>query len=110
MKTFRFLMIRAAAVTAAALFPLCTPDLRAGSGTPDAAARTRIDNSYGKLPLQFEANQGQQPAQVKFLARGKDYTVFLTADGAVLSLRKVRSEARIDKPGPLVRDFRVEAA
>lgn len=108
MKKFRAIT-RIAAVTAA-LFPLWTSNLRAGSGTPDAAARTRIDSSYGKLPLQFEANQGQQPAQVRFLSRGKDYTVFLTPDGALLSLRKVRQQVRIDKPGPAVQEPKLEAS
>jgi len=108
MKTLR-VITRIAAVTAA-LLPLWTSNLRAASGTPDAAARTRIDSSYGKLPLQFEANQGQQPAQVKFLSRGKDYTVFLTPDGAVLSLRKVRQQVRIDQPGPTVQEPKLEAA
>ena len=108
MKTFR-VMTRIAAVTAA-LFPLWISNLRADSGTPDPATRTRIDNAFGKLPLQFEANQGRQPAQVKFLSRGQDYTVFLTPDGATLSLRKVRRQVRIDKPGPPVFEPKVEAA
>jgi uncharacterized repeat protein (TIGR01451 family) len=108
MKTFH--AITRIAAVAAALFPLWTSNLRAGSGTPDAAARTRIDSSYGKLPLQFEANQGQQPAQVRFLSRGKDYTVFLTPDGALLSLRKVRQQVRIDKPGPAAQEPKLEAA
>ncbi len=44
--------------------------------------------SYGKLPLSFEANQGQTDAEVRFLARGGGYTIFLTDDEAVLTLRK----------------------
>ena len=109
MKTFR-VITRIAAVTAV-LFPLWTSNLRAGSGTPDAAAaRARTDSSYGKLSLQFEANQGQQPAHVRFLSRGKDYTVFLTPDGAVLSLRKVRQQVRINKPGPALHEPKLEAA
>lgn len=38
-------------------------------------------------PLFFETNQGQTDPSVKFLARGKGYTVFLTPSEAVLSLR-----------------------
>jgi len=56
------------------------------------AAPTKIQPklvaSYGKLPLSFEANQGQTDARVRFLARGGGYTIFLTADEAVLALRK----------------------
>jgi len=32
--------------------------------------RTRLVEAYGKLPLSFEANQGQTDKRVKFLARG----------------------------------------
>ncbi|MGH9703643.1 MAG: choice-of-anchor D domain-containing protein, partial [Candidatus Acidiferrales bacterium] len=38
--------------------------------------------------LNFEPNVGQTDPQVKFLSRGKGYSLFLTRDGAVLSLRK----------------------
>jgi hypothetical protein len=44
--------------------------------------------SYGKLPLSFEANKGQTNPQVKFMSCGGGYTTFLTADEAVLVLRK----------------------
>ena len=57
----------------------------AGSGAP--AARSRMQASYAALPLAFEPNQGQTDAQVKYLARGSGYTVFLTANDAVFSLR-----------------------
>jgi uncharacterized protein (TIGR03437 family) len=40
---------------------------------------------YGKLPLHFEENRSQTDARVRFLARSADRTLFLTADGAVLS-------------------------
>ena len=43
--------------------------------------------NYGKLPLVFEANQGQADSQVKFLFRGRGYTAFLTSGSMVLSLR-----------------------
>src|SRR5262245_22668316 len=37
--------------------------------------------------LAFEPNRGQTDDQVRFLARGKDYTVFLTPTEAVLAPR-----------------------
>jgi hypothetical protein len=40
------------------------------------------------LPLLFEPNQGQVAAPVKFLAHGAGYGLFLTADEAVLDLRR----------------------
>ena len=50
--------------------------------------RVRVQAAYGKLPLHFEANQGQTDPQVKFLSRGSGYTLFLTPTEAVLALRK----------------------
>ena len=52
------------------------------------AVRARLAETYGKLPLSFEANQGQSDKQVKFLSRGQGYTLFLTGNEAVLSLRR----------------------
>ena len=62
---------------------------------PDTATRARIVKSYGRLPLSFEANNGQTDARVKFLSRGSGYNLFLTSTEAVLSLRKARPK---DKP------------
>src|SRR5215831_1268347 len=39
------------------------------------------------LPLFFEPNQGQTDSRVKFLARGRGYGLFLTANEAVLKLQ-----------------------
>ena len=39
----------------------------------------------------FEANQGQTDSRVKFLSRGHGYGLFLTADEAVLTLRRLSS-------------------
>ncbi len=47
-----------------------------------------IVKGYGKLPLAFEANQGQTDPRVNFLSRGAGYSLFLTPDEAVLSLRE----------------------
>jgi hypothetical protein len=44
--------------------------------------------SFGKLPLSFETNQGQTDARVRFLARGRGYTLFLTGDEAVVAMSK----------------------
>lgn len=41
----------------------------------------------GATPLSFEPNQGQTDPQVKFLARGSSYELFLTSDEAVLKLQ-----------------------
>jgi len=58
-----------------------------GAFEADPKAQARILDSYGKLPLSFEANHGQADLRVRFLSRTGGYTVFLTADEAVLALR-----------------------
>ena len=55
--------------------------------------------TYGQLPLTFEANQGQSDSQVKFLSRGSGYTLFLTPTEAVLALRN--SPPPETKPGTI---------
>lgn len=61
------------------------------SGNPGAAARA----GYGNTPLLFEENNGQMDESVKFVSRGKGYTVYLAEKEAVFSLRVRRPE----KPG-----------
>jgi beta-propeller repeat-containing protein/centrosomal CEP192-like protein/HYDIN/CFA65/VesB family protein len=45
---------------------------------------------YDELLLLFEANQGQTSPEVRFLARGNGYTLFLTAKEAVLALAETK--------------------
>ena len=56
----------------------------------------KVKETYGLLPLSFEANSGQTNRKVKFLARGQGYGFFLTTTGPVVSLTKVsgRSDVR----------------
>src|ERR1700682_4793304 len=54
---------------------------------PDPARQGKIAESYGKLPLSFEANHGQADGRVKFLSRTGGYALFLTGDEGVLVLR-----------------------
>jgi Beta-propeller repeat/Abnormal spindle-like microcephaly-assoc'd, ASPM-SPD-2-Hydin/HYDIN/CFA65/VesB-like, Ig-like domain len=56
-----------------------------------ASANANLSVQYTRLPLEFEANQGQSDSQVKFLARGQGYALFLTSNDAVLSLSKSSS-------------------
>src|SRR3989449_4869999 len=59
-------------------------------GQADLARLTKpqVLESYGKLPLSFEANHGQTDRRVKFLSRGRGYSLFLTSNETVLSLSK----------------------
>jgi hypothetical protein len=60
---------------------------------PSEAVRQQIVSNYARLPLSFEANRGQSDAQVKFLSRGRGYTLFLTSTEAMLALQKDREPA-----------------
>lgn len=59
----------------------------AALGTTRAAsvARKALRN-YARLPLSFEPNVGNSNPEVKFLSRGQGYSLFLTANRAVLQL------------------------
>ena len=62
--------------------------------------------SYGKLPLNFEANQGQVDEPVKFLARGPGYRLFLTPSESVLVLQQrepTREPAQRERGKPIAR-------
>src|SRR5712675_1634255 len=61
-----------------------------------AATDARVSESYGRLPLQFEANRGQTHKDVQFLSRGAGYGLYLTADEAVLVLSKPSADAKRD--------------
>ncbi|HKC87065.1 MAG TPA: SBBP repeat-containing protein [Blastocatellia bacterium] len=58
-----------------------------GRDRHDSAERQRVGQTYARLPLRFEANGGQAPAPVKFIARGAGYALLLTPDEAVLQMR-----------------------
>jgi len=61
-----------------------------------AVAQRGAAGSYERLPLTFEVNRGQTDSRVKFLSQGPGYTLFLTADEAVLALP---GSNRADNPG-----------
>jgi hypothetical protein len=63
------------------------------SAAPKALPSKPLPKSLS-LPLFFEPNQGQTAPQVKFLARGSGYALFLTADEAVLQLQQPRPNPR----------------
>ena len=67
--------------------PAPTPHSHLLSSAPEPA-RATVPANYGRLPLSFEANQGQANSQVRFLARGQGYSLFLTDSAAVLTLTK----------------------
>ena len=111
----------AAGVVAAAgfifYFGTTTPTVKASGarGASQPATASKADPKSLSLPMFFEPNQGQSAAQVKFLARGSGYGLFLTADEAVLQLQpsvanpRTVNEPRQAKPGAVIR-MRLEGA
>jgi Beta-propeller repeat/CARDB len=70
---------------------ILSPDhggLGKNSGGIEAPVTARLQETYGQLPMSFEANQGQSNSNVKFISRGSGYTLFLTDTEAVLVLKK----------------------
>src|SRR5260370_3529420 len=98
-----FCIVPVLAITALSLFVLSPAHRRSTSRSASAAsvasqpaaatpsARGRIQANYASLPLAFEQNQGQTDAQVKYMARGDGYILFLTGDDAVFSLQSPSS-------------------
>jgi len=91
-----FLSLRPVGVLSAAAVCLLQLALALGSQpslaqSAPAAGKAQITQDYGKLPISFEANQGQTDKRVKFLARGQGYGLFLTGQEAVLTLHAPQS-------------------
>src|SRR5690242_19902387 len=73
---------------AASMFVLLAIFLSASIFFPADAARASSREVYGRLPLHFETNVGQTHEDVRFLARGPGYTLYLTGRDAVFVLTK----------------------
>jgi len=81
----------------AAPSPLAGFSTQPGLQPASPAVRAGIAANYGKLPISFEANRGQIETQVKFLASGSGYGIYLTGQEAVLTLHLPQSEAQRSK-------------
>ncbi len=62
--------------------------LSAEQPRPVQAPPAQISAQYGKLPMMFESNGGQMHAPVRFMSRGKGYSLFLTPTESVLGLTR----------------------
>ncbi|HEY3120616.1 MAG TPA: hypothetical protein VGL15_08335 [Vicinamibacteria bacterium] len=65
--------------------PICAATDPGALANPSTGA-VRRPGGYGRLPLRFEANQGQTDSEVRFVARGSGYGLFLTPAEPVLVL------------------------
>ena len=64
----------------------------------DLATRARLSNSYGKLPISFEPNEGQAAGAVQYLAHGAGYSLFLCPGELLLTVQASLPETR-NTPG-----------
>jgi hypothetical protein len=93
-----FVASRAAIVTVLAIvggFFLLKHDV--SSVARDKSARivsVGAESTLVRLPLSFEPNQGQSDSQVKFLARGSGYGLYLTQAEAVLAFPAAKAAAK----------------
>lgn len=70
-----------------------TPDAAGNQGLSAEATLTVLANEVERMPLYFEENAGQADEAVLYMARGHNYTIFLTSNGPVLAL-----EAEVEVP------------
>ena len=86
-------------VGAALTGPLRASRVASGSATPMGSRNEQL-RTFGKLPLSFEPNVGQTDPRIRFLSRGAGYTLFVTQDQAVLSMREHLPRGGGSLPGP----------
>ncbi|HKP12461.1 MAG TPA: SBBP repeat-containing protein, partial [Blastocatellia bacterium] len=78
------------------------PDLTRPTGKPDGPLRQRAAETYRKLPLSFEANRGQADPRARFIAKGKDFTLFLCPDEALLKTDRCALRMKFGSAAPRV--------
>lgn len=98
MKSARSFRFRVAAPIALLSGFFCAAQTAPANPAPTQKPSRAVQTSYGKLPLTFEANQGQSDPRVKFLAHGPGYSVFLTSGQMVLALRPSAVTVNADPP------------
>src|SRR5438309_3164729 len=74
-----------------------------GTAVAEPATQARLTDAYRSLPFSFEPNLGQSDARVKFLARTRGITVFLTATDTVLSTGRTAVRMRLVGANPAAR-------
>jgi uncharacterized repeat protein (TIGR01451 family) len=82
-----------AAVCCAVLGASLSGRATAAAGPSSGASASRVDDVGHRVPLHFEANQGQTDDRVRFLARGPGYGIFLTSTEAVVQLASIARRA-----------------
>src|SRR5688500_10737990 len=74
-------------------------DPPAPSAAPTQSPAESARETYGRIPLSFEANRGQAEGSFDFLARGAGYALFLKSSEATLVLSRGQAGAQSDRAG-----------
>jgi hypothetical protein len=107
---------RGSVTGAAKSAPVVKSAPRRDAGAPTVNAAKKIPEvSLRRLPLSFQPNRGQADPGVKFLARGRDYSLLLMPDGAVLRLRQsanidTKSTRNAGHPAAKTSELRIQFA
>jgi hypothetical protein len=94
-----FPLVTACVMAAGLLEGITSP--KAASSTPvGEEERARVLEDFAEAPLSFEENRGQTDPRVRYLTRGKGYTLYLTGQEAVFSLSGAHPEPGALGPAP----------
>jgi hypothetical protein len=66
--------------------------------SPTPATRSRVMETYGRMPLSFERNRGQVDAKVDFLSRGHGFEALLDKRGATLLVAAPAAQGSVALP------------
>ena len=75
------------AATLLAAYQLCPLTLPVAAQSISPVQSRSLTESYGRLPLSFEPNLGQADRAIRFVARGRDYGIYVSGREAVLAFR-----------------------
>lgn len=65
----------------------------------------KLLENFGKIPLSFEANEGQISKEIRFASRGSNYNLLLTPNNAVLNLSPAVKNKDIKSGKSKIKDF-----
>ena len=95
----RFIYCLLGALGVALVLPPAPPATQAATPEVQMAGGTATRVAYGQLPLSFEPNLGQAGPDVRYLAHGRGFTLFLTTTGAVLAPVALADDVQSSVPG-----------
>lgn len=77
---------------------------------PNSVDKVKLSQAYGKLPLSFEANQGQADPHVNFTSNCNGYRLFLTPTEAVVAFSDLNQKTKTRNQKPAAFHMRLVGA